>query len=162
QGLTNFGRIPSWDVVRIAISPGLPAEAGHTLGDIARRRGADPLDTVCDVILADRGATRILITSMSEDDVRAITSTSWVLAGSAGNAIGPAGVTGQGKPHPRYYGTHARTLGQCVRDLGWLTLPQAIAKVTGGAASALGLRGRGLLREGDAADVVVFDPARIA
>ena len=162
QGLTNFGRIPSWDVVRIAISPGLPQEAGRSLGDIARRRGADPLDTVCDVILADRGATRILITSMSEEDVRTITSTPWVLAGSDGNAIAPDGVTGQGKPHPRYYGTHARTLGQCVRELKWLTLPQAVAKVTGGAAAALGLGGRGLLREGYAADVVVFDPARIA
>jgi N-acyl-D-amino-acid deacylase len=85
-----------------------------------------------------------------------------VLVGSDGNAIAPTGVTGRGKPHPRYYGTHARTLGQCVRDLGWLTLPQAVFKVTGGAAGALGLAGRGVLREGYAADVVVFDPARIA
>jgi N-acyl-D-amino-acid deacylase len=99
---------------------------------------------------------------MAEADVRAITATPWVLAGSDGNAIAPGGITGRGKPHPRYYGTHARTLGQCVRDLGWLTLPQAVFKVTGGAAAALGLAGRGVLREGDAADVVVFDPARIA
>jgi N-acyl-D-amino-acid deacylase len=162
RGLTNFGRIPSWDVVRIAVSPQLPQEAGRTLGEIARRRGVDPLDAVCDVIVMDRGATRILITSMSEEDVRAIITTPWVLVGSDGNAIAPGGVTGQGKPHPRYYGTHARTLGQCVRDLGWLTLPQAVSKVTGGAAAALGLAGRGVLREGYAADVVVFDPARIA
>ena len=161
-GLTNFGRIPSWDAVRIAVSPNLPDEAGRTLGDLARRRGIDPIDAVCDVILTDRGATRILITSMSEDDVRAIVATPWVLIGSDGNAIAPTGATGRGKPHPRYYGTHARTLGQCVRDLGWLTLPQAVYKVTGGAAAALGLTGRGILREGDAADVVVFDPARIA
>jgi len=162
RGLTNFGRIPSWDVVRIAVSPQFPGDAGRTLGDIARRRGVDPLDAVCDVIVTDRGATRILITSMSEQDVRAIIATPWVLVGSDGNAIAPGGVTGRGKPHPRYYGTHARTLGQCVRDLGWLTLPQAVAKVTGGAAAALGLAGRGVLREGYAADVVVFDPARIA
>ena len=70
-------------------------------------------------------------------------------------------MTGRGKPHPRYYGTHARTLGQCVRDR-WSTLPQAVYKVTGGAAAALGLTGRGVLREGYAADVTVFDPARIA
>jgi len=162
RGLTNFGRIVSWDAVRIAVSPHLPGEAGCTLGAIARRRGVDPLDAVCDVILTDRGATRILITSMSDGDVRAIIATPWVLVGSDGNAIAPDGVTGQGKPHPRYYGTHARTLGQCVRELGWLTLPQAVFKVTGGAAAALGLTGRGVLREGYAADVVVFDPARIA
>jgi N-acyl-D-amino-acid deacylase len=85
-----------------------------------------------------------------------------MLVGSDGNAIAPEGATGKGKPHPRYYGTHARTLGQCVRELGWLSLPQAVYKVTGGAAAALGLAGRGVLREGHAADVVVFDPARIA
>jgi N-acyl-D-aspartate/D-glutamate deacylase len=162
RGLTNFGRIPSWDAVRIAVSPNLPDDAGRTLGEIARRRAIDPLDAVCDVILTDRGATRILVTSMAEDDVRAIISAPWTLVGSDGNAIAPRGVTGRGKPHPRYYGTHARTLGQCVRDLGWLTLSQAIFKVTGGAAAALGLEGRGVLREGEAADVAVFDPARIA
>jgi N-acyl-D-aspartate/D-glutamate deacylase len=161
RGLTNFGRIPSWDVVRVAVSPNLPDEAGRTLGDLARRRGIDPLDAVCDVILTDRGATRILVTSMSEDDVRAIVTAPWTLVGSDGNAIEPTGATGRGKPHPRYYGTHARTLGQCVRDR-WLTLPQAVYKVTGGAAAALGLARRGVLREGHAADVTVFDPARIA
>jgi N-acyl-D-aspartate/D-glutamate deacylase len=161
-GLTNFGRIPSWDAVRIAVSPQLPDDAGRTLGEIARRRGVDPLDAVCDVIVTDRGATRILVTSMSADDVREIIATPWVLVGSDGNAIAPHGVTGRGKPHPRYYGTHARTLGQCVRELRWLTLPQAVFKVTGGAAAALGLAGRGVLREGYAADVVVFDPARMS
>jgi N-acyl-D-amino-acid deacylase len=162
RGLTNFGRIPSWDAVRIAVSPSLPDEAGRTLGDLARGRAIDPLDAVCDVILADRGATRILVTSMSEADVRAIVAAPWTVVGSDGNAIAPTGATGRGKPHPRYYGTHARTLGQCVRDLGWLTLPQAVYKVTGGAAAALGLTGRGVLREGHAADLTVFDPARIA
>jgi N-acyl-D-amino-acid deacylase len=162
RGLTNFGRIASWDAVRIAVSPNLPEEAGRTLGDLARRRALDALDTVCDVIIADRGATRILVTSMSGEDVRAIVSAPWTLVGSDGNAIEPTGPTGRGKPHPRYYGTHARTLGQCVRELGWLTLPQAVYKVTSGAAAALGLEGRGLLREGWAADVTVFDPARIA
>ena len=162
RGLTNFGRIPSWDAVRVAVSPNLPEEAGRTLGDLARRRGIDPLDAVCDVILTDRGATRILVTSISDDDVRAIVTIPWTLVGSDGNAIEPTGVTGRGKPHPRYYGTHARTLGQCVRDLHWFTLPQAVFKVTGGAAAALGLAGRGVLREGYAADVTVFDPARIA
>jgi N-acyl-D-aspartate/D-glutamate deacylase len=162
RGLNNFGRIPSWDAVRIAVSPGLPDEAGRTLGALARRRRADPIDTVCDLLLTDRGATRILVTSMSEADVRTIVGTPWVLVGSDGNAIAAGGPTGRGKPHPRYYGTHARTLGQCVRELGWFSLPEAVYKVTGGAAAALGLVGRGVLREGHAADVAVFDPARIA
>jgi N-acyl-D-aspartate/D-glutamate deacylase len=160
-GLTNFGRIPSWDVVRVAVAPHLPEQAGRTLGDIARARAVDPLDAVCDFIVADRGETRILITSMAEADVREITRASWVLAGSDANALSVSGVTGQGKPHPRSYGTHARLLGPCVRALKLLTLEAAVHKTTGGAALALGLVDRGVLREGFRADVVAFDPARI-
>jgi N-acyl-D-amino-acid deacylase len=161
NGLTNFGRIPSWDVVRVAVSPHLPDHAGRTLGDIARSRAVDPFDAVCDFVVADRGETRILITSMAEPDVREITRAPWVLAGSDANALAVTGVTGQGKPHPRSYGTHARLLGPCVRDWKLFTVEAAVHKTTGGAARALGLADRGLLRTGFRADVTVFDPARI-
>jgi N-acyl-D-aspartate/D-glutamate deacylase len=162
SGLTNFGRIPSWDVVRVAISPQMLENAGRTLGDIARSRGVDPIDGVADYVVNDRGETRILITSMTDADVHEITRAPWVTVGSDGNALAVTGVTGQGKPHPRYYGTHAHVLGPCVRDLRLLTLETAVAKMTGVAARALGLRDRGVLRPGAWADVVVFDPARIA
>ena len=162
NGLTNFGRIPSWDVVRVAVAPHLPDEAGRTFGDIARGRGVDPLDAVCDFIVADRGETRILITSMSDADVHEITRAPWVLAGSDANALAVAGITSQGKPHPRSYGTHARLLGPCVRALTLFTVEAAVHKTTGGAARALGLVDRGVLREGWRADLAVFDPARIA
>ena len=162
NGLTNFGRIPSWDVVRVAVSPHLPDHAGRTLGDIARSRAVDPFDAVCDFVVADRGETRILITSMADPDVREITRAPWILAGSDANALAVTGVTGQGKPHPRSYGTHARLLGPCVRDWKLFTLEAAVHKTTGGAARALGLADRGLLRVGSRADVAVFDPARIA
>jgi len=78
------------------------------------------------------------------------------------NALATSGVTAQGKPHPRSYGTHARLLGTFVRDLGLLSLPAAVHKTTGASAAALGLADRGVLREGSCADVTVFDPARIA
>jgi N-acyl-D-aspartate/D-glutamate deacylase len=162
SGLTNFGRIPSWDVVRVAISPHLPEHVGRTLGDIARGCGVDPIDAVADYVVADRGETRILVTSMTDADVREITRTPWVTVGSDGNALAITGVTGQGKPHPRFYGTHAHVLGPCVRDLRLLTLETAVAKMTGVAARALGLGDRGVLRPGAWADVVVFDSARIA
>jgi len=162
DGLTNFGRIPSWDVVRVAIAPHQPQDAGLTLGEIARRRRVDPLDAVCDFLIADRGATRILITSMNERDVNEISSTPWVLVGSDANALATSGVTGQGKPHPRSYATHARLLGTFVRDLRLLSLPAAIHKTTGASAAALGLTDRGVVREGCWADVTIFDPARIA
>jgi N-acyl-D-aspartate/D-glutamate deacylase len=161
-GLTNFGRIPSWDVVRVAISPHLPEQAGRTLGDIARRRGVDPIDAVADHLVADRGETRILITSMTDADVHEITRAPWITVGSDANALAVTGVTSQGKPHPRAYGAHARVLGPYVRDLKLLTLEAAVAKMTGVAARALGLPDRGRLRPGAWADVAVFDPARIA
>jgi N-acyl-D-aspartate/D-glutamate deacylase len=161
DGLTNFGRIPSWDVVRVAVAPHLPEEAGRTLGEIARRRGVDPLDAVCDFVVADGGETRILVTSMSDKDVHAISGTPWVTVGSDANALATSGVTSQGKPHPRSYGTHARLLGPFVRELKLLTLPAAVHKTTGAAAAALGLTDRGVLHAGNWADVAVFDPARI-
>ena len=162
NGLNNFGAIPSWDAVRVAVSPQQAEHAGLTFGEIARRRAVDPLDAVCDFLLEDRGHTRILIRSMAEPDVDEIVRTPWVLVGSDGNALAPHGVTGQGKPHPRYYGTFARVLGQCVRDQQLLALPQAVFKMTGGAAAALGLTDRGVLRAGACADVAVFDPHAIA
>jgi N-acyl-D-aspartate/D-glutamate deacylase len=158
DGFNNFGRVPSWDSVRIAVPSRHPEDAGLTLGDVARRRGLDPLDAVCDYLVAEAGHTRILVTSMAEADVDEITRAPWVLVGSDGNALAPYGVTSQGKPHPRFYGTFARVLGRCRRERGLLTLPEAVRKMTGGSAEALGLADRGLLRPGCWADVTVFDP----
>ncbi len=162
QGLNNFGRIASWDEVRIAISPHQPQYAGQTMGAIARERDCDPLDAVCDYLIDDRGHTRILITSMSEDDVQTILQSPSMLVGSDGTSLAPYGITGQGKPHPRFYGTFARILGHYVRDLGLLSLPQAVYKMTGGSAKALNLVERGLIREGYWADLTLFDPDAIA
>lgn len=162
DGTNNFGRIPSWDAVRIAISANQPELAGRTLADIARERRQDALDQVCDCILADKGHTRILITSMSGEDVNTIASAPWVLVGSDGTSLAVHGVTSQGKPHPRFYGTFSRILGSYVREQGLLTLEQAVHKMTGGSARAIGLKDRGLLRPGWAADVAVFDQQRVA
>ena len=162
QGLNNFGRIPSWDAVRIAISPHQPAYVGRTIADIARARNADPLDAVCDYLIADQGHTRIVVESMSEEDVQEIVRSKSVLVGSDGTSLAPYGTTSQGKPHPRFYGTFPRVLGRYVRDLGLLSLPEGVYKMTGGSAAALGLRDRGLLREGYRADISIFDAETIA
>jgi N-acyl-D-aspartate/D-glutamate deacylase len=162
HGLNNFGRIPSWEAVRIAISPHQPEFVGRTIAAIARARAADPLDTVCEYLIADRGHTRIVVESMSEEDVQEIVRAESVLVGSDGTALAPYGTTSQGKPHPRFYGTFPRVLGHYVRDLGLLSLPKGVYKMSGGSAAALGLSDRGLLREGYRADICIFDPEVIA
>ena len=128
------------------------------MGAIASERSGDPLQTACDILVADKGHTRIVVTSMAEEDVQDILRSPMVMVGSDGNSLATYGVTSQGSPHPRFYGTFPRVLGRYVRELGILPLPLAIYKMTGGSATALRLRNRGTLQEGHWADITVFDP----
>ena len=158
DGLNNWGRIPSWDCVQISISPHLPQFSGRTIASLAAERGADPVDTLCDYLADDQGATRVLVTSISEADIRTIVASPLALVGSDGNCVAPYGTVGKGMPHPRFYGTFPRVLSRYVRDENALPLALAIHKMTGATARALKLKDRGLLREGFCADVVLFDP----
>ena len=158
KGLNNWGRIPNWDCIRISISPHHAADCGRTLGAIARERGRDPIDVMCDLVIEDRGATRVLVTSISEDDVRALVVAPGVLVGSDGNCVATYGVVSQGMPHPRFYGTFPRVIGRYVAEQKILPLETAVYKMTGATAKALRLEDRGFLREGYRADVVLFDP----
>jgi N-acyl-D-amino-acid deacylase len=159
DGFNNWGRIPSWDCVRISISPHLPQHAGTTIGVLAAERGEDPIDTVADYLVADKGATRVLVTSISEDDIRDIVASPLALVGSDGNCVATYGTVSQGLPHPRFYGTFPRVIGHYVGELGLLPLELAVHKMTGASARALKLDDRGLLRQGYCADVTIFDPA---
>ncbi|MGA2193423.1 MAG: amidohydrolase family protein, partial [Nitrospirota bacterium] len=73
-----------------------------------------------------------------------------------------SGITRQGKPHPRGFGSFPRVLGRYARDEKIFSLPQAVRKISAMQADKLGLAGRGYLRPGYFADIVLFDPARIA
>jgi N-acyl-D-amino-acid deacylase len=158
DGLNNWGRIPSWDCVQISISPNLPQFAGRTLGALAAERGQDPIDTVADYLVDDKGATRVLVTSISEDDITDIVRSPLALVGSDGNCVATYGTVSQGMPHPRFYGTFPRIIGHYVGERGVLPLELAVHKMTGSTARALKLGDRGLLREGYRADVTIFDP----
>ncbi len=135
---------------------------GLTVAQIAEQRGRDPFETVFDLLVEEEGNVAAIFFSMDEADVRRVLSHPRAMIGSDGTAVAPEGPLSDGKPHPRFYGTFPRVLGHYARDLGLLPLPQAIRKMTGGSAAALGLRERGLLRDGYSADVTVFDPARVA
>ena len=159
HGLNNWGRIPSWEAVQISISPKLPQLAGETVGALAMARGCDPIDLVCDMLIEDNGATRVLITSISEDDIRTIVRSPKALVGSDGNCVADYGTVSQGMPHPRFYGTFPRIIGHYVHQERLLPLEQAVHKMTGGSARALKLKDRGILKEGYRADIAIFDPA---
>lgn len=159
DGLNNWGRIPSWDCVRISISPHLPQHAGRTIAELAAESGRDPIDVLCDYLIADKGATRVLVTSISEEDVAAIMRSPSALVGSDGNCVATYGVVSQGMPHPRFYGTFPRVISHYVGDRKLLPLERAIHKMTGATARALKLKDRGLLKEGYRADIALFDPA---
>jgi N-acyl-D-aspartate/D-glutamate deacylase len=144
--------------VQISISPHLPKTAGQTVAALAAKRGCDPIDEVCEHLIADNGATRVLVTTMSEDDIRTIVRSSTALVGSDGNCVATYGIVSQGMPHPRFYGTFPRIISRYVHDERLISLEQAIHKMTAGSAKALKLRDRGLLREGYRADIAIFDP----
>jgi N-acyl-D-amino-acid deacylase len=160
-GLTSFGRIASWDAVSISTSRTRSADAGRSIAELARSEDVEPIDLICDLLEADAGATFVVVCSIDEADVQALLRSPAVLVGSDGRAVAPDSVAGQGRPHPRFYGTFPRVLGHYARDLGLLSLPEAVHKMTGATARVLGLVERGLLREGYCADITTFDPATI-
>jgi N-acyl-D-amino-acid deacylase len=158
SGLNNWGRIPDWDCVQISISPNRPETDGKTVAQLAAAAGADPIDQLCDHLIADNGATRVLITSIGEDDIRTIVRDRTALVGSDGNCVATYGTVSQGMPHPRFYGTFPRIISRYVGEEGLLPLEAAVHKMTGATATALKLRDRGLLKQGWRADVAIFDP----
>jgi N-acyl-D-amino-acid deacylase len=159
DGLNNWGRIPSWECVQISVSPHLPQHAGKTIAALAVARGRDAIDLVCDYLIEDRGATRVLITSIAEEDIREILRSRSALVGSDSNCVATYGIVSQGMPHPRFYGTFPRIIGHYVHEQHLLPLEQAVRKMTGATAQALRLRDRGLLKQGYRADITIFDPA---
>ena len=109
--------------------------------------------------MAEEGGTISgMFHTMSEQDVRTVMKQPWVAIASDGSAMNLAE---EGFPHPRSYSTNVRVLGHYVRDEKVLTLEDAVRKMTSLPAQILGLRDRGQIREGFAADVVVFDPATV-
>ena len=133
---------------------------GKSLRQIAAVWKIDPRDALLDIVLKGDAGLTVVITS--EDDIRTAIQRPWVAFGSDGTTTAPDGPLSSGLPHPRGYGTYPRIFGRYVRELGLMRLEDAVRRATSLAAQRLGIRDRGLLREGFYADVVIFDPATIA
>lgn len=107
--------------------------------------------------LLEQEACRMVGFYGNEEDVVSFMQNPYVMVGSDGACV----IFGEGVPHPRYYGTYPRILGRYVREQGVLTLEEAIRKMTSLPAKAFGIEGRGVLREGAFADIVIFNPETI-
>jgi N-acyl-D-amino-acid deacylase len=152
----------NWDRIVIARARRRPEWSGRTVADLAGEAGKDPLEWTCDALIEHEGDVAIVHHSMNEDDVRFVMAKPYVAIGSDSSANAPYGPLSFGKPHPRSYGTFPRVLGRYARDEGVLTLEDAVRKMTSLTATHLRLADRGEIRIGAWADVVVFDPQRIA
>lgn len=135
---------------------------GMSLAEIAVETGKEPTDAAWDLVAEGRGRVMAIYHMMSEDDVQWALQRPWVSIGSdAGAAVLPGITDGLGLPHPRSYGTFPRILARYVRDLGVLTLEDAVRKMTSWPATRMRLEGRGVIREGAWADITIFDLDRI-
>ena len=123
--------------------------------EAARERGQDPIDTAVDLIRG--GSVSIVSFNMSDEDVEVLMAQPWTITASDGSLV----PWNEGVPHPRSYGTFPRKIRLYVGEKGTVTLEHAIRSMTSLPAAVYGLKDRGLLREGAAADVVVFDLARV-
>jgi N-acyl-D-amino-acid deacylase len=161
-GWENVAADPGWDGIVIARSTARPEWSGRSLAAIADDLGGDPFDLALDVLADDRLNTDIVLHCMAEPDVEAIMRVPWiaVCTDAAGRRPRHA-VLDDGVPHPRGYGSTARVLGRYTRDRAVVPLEAAVAKLSAVPAARLGLTDRGLVREGWAADLVVFDPGAV-
>ncbi len=143
-------------------NPALKHLTGKTLAEVAKRRGQTPEEAAMDLVVEDHSRVDTVYFMMSEEDVRRNVALPWVSFGSDAASEAPEGPFLLSQPHPRAYGNFARVLGKYVREEKVIPLAEAIRKLSGLPAENLGIRERGLLREGYFADVVVFDPTKIA
>jgi N-acyl-D-aspartate/D-glutamate deacylase len=137
-------------------------QQGRRLSEVAAQRRGDPLEVLFDLLVEEEGTVDAVYFLMSEEDVRLAVADPSVAFNCDAPGVQPEGALGARMIHPRAYGSFPRILGRYVREEKLLSLEEAVRKMTSLPARRLGLHDRGLLRPGLAADITVFDPARIA
>ncbi len=151
---------PNYSFATVARFASNSAYEGKTITEINALKGRAPgvdneIETIFD--LMEAGGAGMIYRLMGEQDIERIMRYPFTAVASDG------GITefGVGNPHPRSYGTNARVIAEYVRSRGVLTLEDAIRRMTSLPARTFSLNDRGVLRVGLAADLVIFDPARV-
>ena len=135
---------------------------GKTLAEVAVIRGKSPEETAMDLIVEDSSRVGTIYFLMDENNVKKQVALPWVSFGSDEGSYSPSGVFLKSNPHPRAYGNFARVLGKYCREEKLITLQDAVRKLSKLAADKLNIKKRGELQAGNYADIVIFDPAKIA
>jgi len=134
---------------------------GKTIAEISKARATDEIETLFDILIDEKLRVGAIFLSMTEENLRKFLALPFCMIGTDSSARCFEGPTKQGKPHPRGFGTFPRLLGKYVREERLLSLTVAVHKATALAARTFGLSGRGMLKVGNFADIVVFDPEAI-
>jgi N-acyl-D-amino-acid deacylase len=127
---------------------------GRPMGELIDDRGDDPVDVLCDLLLAEGLRPSEVTPGPHTDGIRRFLRHPMGMVGTDSTFVGD-------KPAPRTFGSYPRILGQFVRDEGILGLEEAIRRMTSAPAARLGLRGRGVVRDGAIADLVIFNPETV-
>ncbi len=162
-----------WDKLLLADCEKNKDLIGLNFEEIARRKGKDPFEAYFDLLVEEEAKGMVVGFYYNEDDIRRVLLHPTSMIGSDGYALAPYGPLGRGKMHPRSYGTFPMIFRKYVRgesrselqyDEGskLLRIEEAVKKMTSLPAKKLGLKDRGLLKEGMWADIVILDPARVA
>lgn len=157
----DLGPASIWRSVEVGVSRTNRALQGRTIADLAEEAGANPIDVVLDLLLAERGYISAVNYAIDEADIRFVMRHPFTMIGSDAVGTCPHGKMGEDRVHPRCYGAFTRVLGRYVRDQGTISEAEAIRKMTSLPAQRLGLVRRGLLAPGNFADVVVYDPRTV-
>ena len=152
----NLIRSGGFENMEISFTSKFPRYSGRSMAEIAETEGREPFDLFFELLMAEQNNIGIVIFMMDEEDIERIVKHPLTMIGSDGMPS-LAGM----KVHPRMTGAFPRVLGRFVRERKWLDLPEAVRKMTSLPANTFRLRGRGLLKEGFFADLVIFDPEKV-
>ena len=163
DGWENLLMAATFEGIQVA---GVPRDfdqsiVGKRITEIARERKTDPWQTYFSLLIDSGGRIGALYHMMSEQDVTTGLRSALVTIGTDSSALRAEGILSRGSPHPRSYGTFPRVLGKYVREERLMSIQGAVQRMTGAAATQMGIRDRGLIRDRYLADLVVFNPATV-
>ncbi len=160
ETLKKINGLGSWDSVMITSTKleAHKAYIGKTIQQICTPLGADPFEFAVDLMIKENGSVGMVGFGMDEEGTEAILRWKNTIVSSDGGAYSPAS---KSNPHPRTYGTFPRAIAYYQKERNICSLPEMIRKMTSMPAQKIGLKDRGVIAKGNAADIVIFNYATI-